>query len=82
MSAFLLQALYDSKHLQAKLWDVSTTPSLIASRDMKIGALFSAAFCSEKPRYYAMGGSKGEVVVWDVLSSAGIAEKFGSSFRK
>lgn len=44
---------------------------------MKVGALFAAAFCPEQPSYYAVGGAKGEVVVWDILSCSAVAEKYG-----
>lgn len=49
---------------------------------MKIGALFAAAFCPEQPTLYAVGGAKGEVVVWDVLSSGAVLDKFGKQFAQ
>ena len=57
-------------------------PSLVATQDMKIGALFAAAFCPEQPTLYAVGGAKGEVVVWDVLSSGAVLDKFGKQFAQ
>ncbi len=72
----------DFNAVQVKLWDVRDKPSLVASQDMKIGALFAAAFCQEQPNLYAVGGAKGEVVVWDVLSSNSVAEKFGKQFAQ
>ena len=68
--------------LQVKLWDVREKPSLVATQDLKIGALFAAAFCPEQPSLYAVGGSKGEVIVWDVLSSSKVLEKFGRLFSR
>ena len=62
---------------QVKLWDVSEKPSLVASQDLKVGALFAASFCAEQPSFYAAGGAKGEVVVWDILSSAAVLERYG-----
>lgn len=42
-----------------KLWDVSSDePSLVASSDVGVGALFSAAFCAESPFLIAAGGAK------------------------
>ena len=67
---------------QVKLWDVRDKPSLVATQDMKIGALFAAAFCQEQPSLYAVGGAKGEVVVWDVLSSSAVVENFGRQFAQ
>jgi len=62
---------------QVKLWDVLEKPSLVASQDLKVGALFAASFCAEQPSFYAAGGAKGEVVVWDILSSAAVVERYG-----
>lgn len=62
---------------QVKLWDVSEKPSLVASQDLKVGALFAASFCAEQPSFYAAGGAKGEVVVWDILSSAAVVTRYG-----
>jgi periodic tryptophan protein 1 len=62
---------------QVKLWDVSEKPSLVASQDLKIGALFAASFCAEQPSFYAAGGAKGEVIVWDILSSNAVVERYG-----
>jgi len=45
--------------LQVKLWDVaSEQPTLVASSDVGVGALFSAAFCAESPFLVAAGGAK------------------------
>ena len=49
---------------------------------MKVGALFAAAFCQEQPSYYAVGGAKGEVVVWDILSCAAVVEKYGPALSR
>lgn len=63
--------------MQVKLWDISDKPSLVAAQEFKVGALFSAAFCPEQPALFALGGSKGELVVWDVLTSPSVAAKYG-----
>ena len=52
-------------------------PGLVASQDLKVGAVFAAAFCPEQPALLAVGGAKGEMVVWDVLTNPALAAKFG-----
>ena len=61
-----------------KLWDVSDKPSLVASQELNIGALFAASFCPESPSLYACGGAKGEITVWDILTSSAVLDKFGN----
>jgi periodic tryptophan protein 1 len=61
----------------AKLWDVSAgKPSLLASMEPKLGALFSGSFCRDVPYLLAMAGAKGSVGVWDVRSCAAVAAKW------
>lgn len=61
----------------AKLWDVSAgKPSLLASMEPKLGAIFSGGFSRDVPYLLAMAGAKGSVGVWDVRSSAAVAAKW------
>ena len=70
-------------HAQVKLWDVAgDKPSLVAAQDMKVGAAFTAAFCQEAPWLLAAGGAAGTVVVWDVLTSAPVANRYGKQFAR
>jgi periodic tryptophan protein 1 len=60
-----------------KLWDVAENkPKLLASKEPKLGAIFSAGFCADVPYLLAMAGSKGAVGVWDVRSSSEVAAKY------
>ncbi|WIA09103.1 hypothetical protein OEZ85_008515 [Tetradesmus obliquus] len=60
-----------------KLWDVAENkPKLLASKEPKLGAIFSAGFCGDVPYLIAMAGSKGAVGVWDVRSSSEVASKY------
>ena len=62
-----------------KLWDVRNgRPQLLASRDLAVGKVFSAAFCAAAPHLLAAGGSKGTVTVWDVLADDAVARAFGA----
>lgn len=63
---------------QVKLWDVSTQqPSLVASQDLEVGAVFGAAFCPEAPWLIAAGGALGTVAVWDITTNAAVMSKYG-----
>ena len=64
--------------LQVKLWDTTGgQPSLLASEDTGVGAVFTAAFCGECGWLVATGGAKGTVAVWDVTTSAAVRARFG-----
>lgn len=49
-----------------KLWNVlDEKPSMITSRDLQVGRVFSTRFCPDAPFHLAAAGSKGEVQIWD-----------------
>ena len=59
---------------QVKLWRITGgAPSLLAAKEPKLGALFSAGFCRDVPYLLAMAGAKGSVGVWDVRSCSQVA---------
>lgn len=61
----------------AKLWDVADNqPKLLASKEPKLGAIFTAAFCADVPYLLAMAGAKGAAGVWDIRSSGEVAAKY------
>jgi periodic tryptophan protein 1 len=58
-----------------KLWNVADNkPSLLATKDAKLGALFAAGFCRDAPYLMAMGGAGGSLGVWDVRSCSAVAQ--------
>ncbi|KAJ0040989.1 hypothetical protein Pint_27595 [Pistacia integerrima] len=60
-----------------KLWDLSNNqPSCVASRNPKAGSIFSVSFSGDSPFLLAIGGSKGNLEVWDTLSDAGVSQRF------
>ncbi|WZZ46527.1 hypothetical protein YC2023_042786 [Brassica napus] len=62
-----------------KLWELSNNePSCIASHKPKAGAVFSISFSADNPFLLAIGGSKGELHVWDTLLDANVSRKYGS----
>ena len=48
---------------------------------LKVGAIFSAGFTPDAPFLVAAAGAKGTVVVWDTLSNAAVAAKYGGNKR-
>eukprot|EP01061_Rhynchopus_euleeides_P019055 TRINITY_DN3137_c0_g1_i1.p1 TRINITY_DN3137_c0_g1~~TRINITY_DN3137_c0_g1_i1.p1 ORF type:complete len:467 (+),score=212.14 TRINITY_DN3137_c0_g1_i1:79-1479(+) len=51
---------------QIKLWDVRSDPSLIVSRDLQQGRVFSLQFSADKPTYLLASGDSGKPLVYCV----------------
>jgi periodic tryptophan protein 1 len=69
----LLTASADKR---VKLWGLEggAAPRQLASEDLKVGAVFGAAFCGDAATLVAAGGAKGELRVWDAMSAPAAAE--------
>ncbi|KAH7430339.1 hypothetical protein KP509_09G094400 [Ceratopteris richardii] len=61
-----------------KLWHLKDNePGFICSQNFKLGAVFASAFCNDSPFLLALGGSKGKLHVWDIMTEAEVARRFG-----
>lgn len=62
---------------KVKLWSLGENqPSLLATRDLQVGAVFSVGFSLDEPRLLGAAGAGGVVSVWDVSVEASVAQHF------
>jgi periodic tryptophan protein 1 len=64
-----------------KLWDVADAkPSMVASRDMKIGPVFCCSFdvSPTQPLLLSAGGAKGTLGVWDTSENKDVSRRYAS----
>jgi WD40 repeat protein len=59
-----------------RLWDVragaaAAAPTLLSSKALAIGQVFSVSFFPDRPHLLAAGGSTGVLALWDVGEDAG-----------
>ena len=69
-----------------KLWNTQASsggPSMVVSRDMDVGKIFSASFAPDAAVGFrlAVAGSKGAAVVWDTSTNAGVRRAFGDRVK-
>lgn len=62
-----------------KLWNIQPTgPSLVVSRDLDVGKVFSTTFAPDPPVAFrlAVAGSKGTMHIWDTSTNAAVRRAF------
>ncbi|CAI6272594.1 unnamed protein product [Periconia digitata] len=68
---------------QVKLWNTQSTtggPSMVVSRDLGVGKVFSTTFAPDKEVGFrlAVAGSKGAVQIWDTSTNAAVRAAFAT----
>ena len=83
VSGFIATASTDRT---VKLWNISpesSGPSMVVSRDLGVGKVFSANFAPDGEVAFrlAVAGSKGAVQVWDTSTNKAVREAFASRVK-
>ncbi|KAF7327945.1 WD-REPEATS-REGION domain-containing protein [Mycena kentingensis (nom. inval.)] len=70
-----------------KVWNVQEengkqNVSLVTSRDLGVGKVFSVAFSPDDPLTIAAAGSKAKLQLWDVGANQGARKAFGAKLRE
>ena len=65
-----------------KLWDIQDgRPTCVTSKSMGVGDLLCGQFFMNDPYMLAVGGSKGQVALWDTSEQSSIERKFSSRIK-
>lgn len=60
----------------AKLWNFAEEPEQLATKSFNIGKIFCGSFCQDAPHLFAMGGSKGELLLWNLYENSTFSAKY------
>ncbi|QRV90061.1 WD repeat-containing protein [Ceratobasidium sp. AG-Ba] len=66
-----------------KVWNIDTendqvNASMVISRNLEVGKVFTVAFSPDDPLTIAAAGSKAKLQVWDIGANAGARKSFGA----
>ncbi|KAJ1985882.1 rRNA-processing protein [Dimargaris cristalligena] len=72
-----------SNDQKIKFWNIGSDlrPSMVLSRNLGVGKVFSLAFCPDSPFHLAAAGSEGKALVWNTYNNRSIRETFGPRFK-
>lgn len=70
-----------------KIWNVDDSSgkmnvTLVTSRDLGVGKVFSTTFSPDDPLTVAAGGSKAKLQVWDIGANFGARKAFGTKLKE
>ncbi|KAJ8519064.1 hypothetical protein ONZ45_g3969 [Pleurotus djamor] len=73
-----------------KVWNITESEtdsnkrnvSLVTSRDLGVGQVFSAVFSPDDPLTLAAGGSKAKVQIWDIAANNGARTAFSAKLKE
>jgi len=70
-----------------KVWNLedksgSPTLSMVVSRDLGVGKVFSVSFCPDDPTTVAVAGSKASLQIWDLATNNGVRSVFRDRFKQ
>ncbi|KAH9813874.1 WD40-repeat-containing domain protein [Melampsora americana] len=70
-----------------KVWNVDQKDgkpslSMVTSRDLGVGKVFSVSFCPDEPATIAVAGSKASVQLWDLTTNNGVRSGFRDRLKQ
>ncbi|KAH9468613.1 hypothetical protein Pst134EA_009149 [Puccinia striiformis f. sp. tritici] len=70
-----------------KVWNLedksgSPTLSMVVSRDLGVGKVFSVSFSPDDPTTLAVAGTKGSLQIWDISTNNGVRSVFKDRFNQ
>ncbi|OAV94649.1 hypothetical protein PTTG_05147 [Puccinia triticina 1-1 BBBD Race 1] len=70
-----------------KVWNLedkagSPSLSMVVSRDLGVGKVFSVGFCPDDPATIAVAGSKASLQIWDLATNNGVRSVFKDRFKQ
>ncbi|EGG09780.1 uncharacterized protein MELLADRAFT_34179 [Melampsora larici-populina 98AG31] len=70
-----------------KVWNIDQKEgkpslSMVTSRDLGVGKVFSVSFCPDEPATIAVAGSKASVQIWDLTTNNGVRSGFRDRLKQ
>ncbi|CAH7690647.1 WD40-repeat-containing domain protein [Phakopsora pachyrhizi] len=70
-----------------KVWNIdekdsNPSISMVVSRDLDVGKVFSVGFCPDSATIVAVAGSNAKLQVWDLATNSGVRATFGDRLKR